>query len=66
MSNNLKKLRIAAGITQAELAQRSGVNIRMIQYYEQGFKDLSKAAFDTGLRIAEALGCDPRDLINDK
>lgn len=63
MSNNLKELRKAAGLTQAELAKKSGVNLSMIQFYEQGFKDLNKAAFETGLRIAEALGCDPRDLI---
>ena len=63
MSNNLKDLRMAAGLTQAELAQKSGINLRMIQYYEQGFKDLNKAAFETGLKLAEALDCDPRDLI---
>lgn len=64
MSNNLKELRKAAGLTQAELAKKSGVNLSMIQFYEQGFKDLNKAAFETGLRIAEALDCDPRDLIS--
>ena len=63
MGNNLKELRKAAGLTQAELAKKSGVNLSMIQFYEQGFKDLNKAAFETGLRIAEALDCDPRDLI---
>ena len=63
MSNNLKELRKAAGLTQAELAKKSGVNLSMIQFYEQGFKHLNKAAFETGLRIAEALDCDPRDLI---
>lgn len=64
MSNNLKELRKAAGLTQAELAKKSGVNLSMIQFYEQGFKDLNKAAFETGLRIAEALDCDPRELIS--
>ncbi|MBQ6499852.1 MAG: helix-turn-helix transcriptional regulator [Mogibacterium sp.] len=63
MSNNMKELRQAAGLTQAQLAEKSGVNVRMVQYYENGFKDLSKAAFETGLKIAEALGCDPRDLL---
>lgn len=63
MSNNLKELRQKAGLTQAQLAEKSGVNIRMIQYYESGFKDLNKAAFETGIKIAEALECDPRDLI---
>lgn len=66
MSNNLKELRQAAGISQAELARRSGVNKRMIEHYEQGFKDLSKAAFETGLRIAEALDVEPRELLNKK
>ena len=64
--NNLKKLRQAAGISQAELAKLSGVNKRMIEHYEQGFKDLSKAAFETGLRIAEALDVDPRNLLDKK
>ena len=64
--NNLKELRQAAGISQAELAKLSGINKRMIEHYEQGFKDLSKAAFETGLRIAEALDVDPRDLLNKK
>lgn len=63
MNNNLKELRQKAGLTQAQLAEKSGVNIRMVQYYESGFKDLNKAAFETGLKIAEALECDPRDLI---
>ncbi len=63
MSNNLKELRQKAGLTQAQLAEKSGVNKRMIEYYENGFKDLNKAAFETGLKIAEALECDPRDLI---
>lgn len=63
MSNNLKDLRTKTGLTQAQLAEKSGINIRMIQYYENGFKDLNKAAFVTGLRIAEALECDPRDLL---
>lgn len=63
MSNNLKELRQKAGLTQAALAEKAGVNLSMIQFYEQGFKDLNKAAFETGLRIAEALDCDPRDLI---
>lgn len=63
MKNNMKELRQAAGLTQAQLAEKSGVNVRMVQYYENGFKDLNKAAFETGLRIAEALECDPRELI---
>lgn len=60
----LKQLREAAGLTQAELAKKSGVKLSMIQFYEQGVKDLKRAAFETGLRIAEALDCNPRELIS--
>lgn len=63
MSNNIKELRTKAGLTQQQLAEKSGVNIRMVQYYENGFKDINKAAFETGLKLAEALGCDPRELL---
>ena len=61
--SNLKELRQAAGLSQAQLAEKSGVNIRMIQYYEQGKNDIRKAALDKGLAIAETLGCDPKDLL---
>ena len=61
--NNLKELRIKAGLTQAELAEKAKVNKRMIEHFEQGFKDIRKTAFETGLNISEALNCDPRDII---
>lgn len=38
----LKKYRERAGLSQAQLAEASGVNIRMIQHYEQGDKDIKK------------------------
>lgn len=61
--SNLKDLRQAAGLSQRELAEKSGVSFRMIQYYEQGANDINKAAFETGVALAEALGCDPKELL---
>ena len=54
------------GFTQAELAEKSGVNLRMIQNYEQGFKDINKAQVVTVLQLAEALDCDVYEIINDR
>lgn len=60
---NLKRLRVAYGCTQAELAQKSGVSLRSIQMYEQRNKDINKASVETIYRISKALGCTMEDLI---
>lgn len=61
--SNLKKIREQKLMTQAELSEKSGVSIRMIQYYEQGAKDIQKGNVMTVLSLAEALGCDIREII---
>lgn len=60
---NLKKIREEAAISQAKLAEASGVNVRMIQHYEQGSKDINVAAALTVYRLAQALDCTVEDLI---
>ena len=60
---NLKRIRTAYGITQAELAKISGVSLRSIQMYEQRNKDINKANAETLYRIAKVLGCTMEDLI---
>lgn len=60
---NLKRIRISYGITQAELAQRSGVTLRSIQMYEQRNKNINKASVDTIYRLAKVLGCTMEDLM---
>ena len=60
---NLKRIRTAYGCTQTELAQRSNVNLRSIQMYEQRNKDINKASVDTVYRLAKVLGCTMEDLI---
>lgn len=61
--NRLKELREAKGWTQKQLAEASGVNLRMVQYYEQGRKDLGKAKITTVVRLATALGCNLAELV---
>lgn len=64
--SGLKYYRELKGMTQAELAEKSGVNLRTIQNYEQGFKDINGAAVVKVLQLAEALDCDVYDIINDR
>ena len=60
---NLKRIRIAYGCTQSELAKKADVTLRSIQMYEQRNKDINKANADTVFRLAKALGCTMEDLI---
>ena len=60
---SLKECRKNAGFTQKDLADRSGVSLRMIRAYEQGTQDLAQAEGATLLRLSQALGCPPDRLI---
>lgn len=60
---NLKKIREAKSLSQSKLAEASGVNVRMVQYYEQGVKDINSAAALTVYRLAQALNCTVEDLL---
>ena len=63
---NLKRIREARGLSQAKLAEVSGVNIRMIQYYEQGVKDINAAAAKTVHKLAQALDSSVEFLLETK
>lgn len=64
--SNLKRIRQRLGMSQKQLAEISGVSVRMIQHYEQGVKDINKAQAITVYRLAEALGCKMDNLIEIK
>lgn len=63
--SKLKAKRESAGLSQSDLAEASGVSLRMIQYYEQGFKDINRAAVVTIKRLADALECEIDELIEE-
>lgn len=63
MTNKLKQKRTETGLSQSGLAGCSGVNVRLIQDYEQGHKDINKAAAVTVYRLANVLGCAVEDII---
>src|SRR3979490_1738771 len=51
---SLKKLRLSAGMTQEELAERAGISARTVSDLERGLRDV--VHHDTALRLASALG----------
>lgn len=59
----LRMLRDAAGLSQAELAQKAHVGLRSIQMYEQRNKDINKAQFTTLVRLSRVLHCDAEALL---
>ena len=61
--SNLKNIRSQRGYSQAKLSELSGVNIRMIQYYEQGAKDINLAQAITVHKLSKALECNMEDLL---
>lgn len=60
---NLQRIRKAIGLTQAELANKTGVELRSIQMYEQRKNDINKAQADTLLKLSKFLGCNIEDLM---
>ena len=61
--SRLQEYRKRLGITQAVLAEKSGVNLRTLQQYEVGDKDIGKAAAGSVISLARVLHCEPEDLI---
>jgi transcriptional regulator with XRE-family HTH domain len=50
----LKALRLELGITQKEMAENIGLELRMYQYIEKGKYELSKASAKLAEQIAKA------------
>ncbi len=60
---SLRRIRNAAGLTQGQLALKTGISMRSIQQYEEGKKDINKAAVGNVRRLALVLGCRIEDLL---
>ena len=61
---NLSAFRVSAGLTQRQLADASGVNIRQIQRVENGESDIDNISAKNLLALSDALGIEPRQLLN--
>ena len=60
---NLKQRRMAAGMSQRELAEQSDVPVRTIQQYEQRQKNINKAQAEYLVRLSKVLFCEVKDLM---
>ena len=70
-NSKLQNARLAAGLSQSQLASAAGlaaagINGRMLQYYEQGAKDLNGAKLATLLKLCLALDCKLGDILTDE
>lgn len=65
MRDKLQEIRISCGLSQSQLAKKSGVNVRLIQHYEQGTKKLYEASYSRVSALAKALDIKSEDLFMD-
>ena len=64
--NNISRLqfyRQQLGLTQKELAEAAEVNLRTLQQYETGSKDIARASVSSVIRLARVLEHSPEELI---
>lgn len=64
MKNHIKAYRKKQGLTQADLANRAGLNIRQIQKIENGEAQTENITLKTMQAIAQALYAKIDDLIS--
>ncbi len=61
--NRLQMYRKMLGLSQSELATEADVNLRTLQQYEIGAKDIHKASVSTIASLAKVLKCDIENLL---
>ncbi len=63
LASNLRRLRTATGLSQEELAARAGLHRTYVSSIERGRRNVS---LENIFALARALGCDPRELIDER
>lgn len=64
--NKLKKMRESRGLSQLQLAEKSGIQVRTLQHYEQGVLNFDHCKIDKIFAVALALDCDVEDILTDE
>lgn len=59
----LKELRLAAGLSQNQLAQEAQLHVQALSKLDRGARDIKNVRLETALKIAKALHCSVDDLI---
>ena len=61
----LKEIRESRGMSQQDLAAKTGINKRMIQAYEQGYRDINGAKLSTLVTFCIVLECRLSEIVDD-
>lgn len=59
----LKERRLSASLSLAELGRRSGIHPVTLCRLESGTIKMENITLKNAIRLADALGCEPRDLV---
>lgn len=62
----LKEMRESRGLSQNQLAKKTGLNVRTLQHYEQHTKNFDHARIDTIMKVCITLNCKLEDVIEDE
>ena len=60
---SLKDVRLQRKLSQSQLAEKSNVNLKTIQAYEQNVKNINNAHLETLLKLSIALDCKIENII---
>jgi DNA-binding XRE family transcriptional regulator len=66
INTKLKAMRIKSGLTQREVAEKIGMNIKLYAQYEQGAKSFDSVNLRVMLTVCLALGCRIEEVIESK
>ena len=61
----LKEIRESRGMSQQDLADKSGINKRMIQAYEQGYRDINGAKLSKLVTFCIVLECHLSEIVDE-
>ena len=62
----IKSARQSAGLTQKQLAEQAGINIRQVQKIESGDIKVSNLTAANYIRLCQVLSLDPMNTIRDE
>ena len=64
-NTKLKCLRLQRNLTQKQVSDDTGINLRVLQHYEQGSHPIDNANIKVLLSLCKALDCQLIDILED-
>lgn len=61
--NRILYYRSIQGLTQAEVSEKSGMNIRQLRRYESDEMDVGNMTLKNAVLLSSVFGCEPKDLL---